>query len=133
MAAVVEHAGGALLFGGKVVDVARRTTEGFLRGAALVQGLGEQRGRELRLDFQNEFTVGWLDGEPCVTVPDIICVLDSVTGGAIGTEALRYGQRVTIVALPAPAVQTTPRGLEHVGPRAFGYDLDYRSVFGEAR
>jgi hypothetical protein len=23
----------------------------------------------------------------------------------------------------------TPKGLEHVGPRAFGYDLEYRSVF----
>jgi DUF917 family protein len=23
----------------------------------------------------------------------------------------------------------TPKGLEHVGPRAFGYDLDFKSVF----
>jgi uncharacterized protein len=23
----------------------------------------------------------------------------------------------------------TAKGLEHVGPRAFGYDLDFRSVF----
>ena len=45
------------------------------------------------------------------------------------TVALRYGQRVKVVALPAPALQTTPKGLEHVGPRAFGYDLDFRSVF----
>jgi DUF917 family protein len=26
-------------------------------------------------------------------------------------------------------VLLTPKGLEHVGPRAFGYDLDFRSVF----
>jgi uncharacterized protein len=25
-------------------------------------------------------------------------------------------------------VFTTPKGLEHVGPRAFGYDLDYKPV-----
>ena len=30
---------------------------------------------------------------------------------------------------PAPPVLLTPKGLEHVGPRAFGYDLDFRSVF----
>ena len=24
-----------------------------------------------------------------------------------------------------------PKGLEHVGPRAFGYDLDFRSVFAQ--
>ena len=84
---------------------------------------------EFRLDFQNEFTVGWLDGEPRVTVPDLICVMDATTGDAIGTETLRYGQRVRVVALRAPELQTTPKGLEHVGPRAFGYDLDFRSVF----
>ena len=33
------------------------------------------------------------------------------------------------VALPAPAVLQTPKGLEHVGPRAFGYDLEFKSVF----
>ncbi len=129
VAAALEHAGGLLLFRGKVVDVARRTTEGFLRGTARVEGLDHDRGHELVLDFQNEFTVGWLDGAPRVTVPDLICVLDAVTGDAIGTEALRYGQRVRVAALPAPGLQTTPSGLEHVGPRAFGYDLDYAPVF----
>ena len=132
VAAVLEHAGGRLLFRGKVVDVARRTTGGFLRGTARVEGLDADRGRQFRLDFQNEFTVGWLDGAPRVTVPELICVLDATTGEAIGTEALRYGQRVRVAALPAPELQTTPRGLEHVGPRAFGYDLDFTSVFDHA-
>lgn len=127
--AVLEHAGGIRLFSGKVVDVARRATEGFLRGTARLDGLDGDRARSFRLDFQNEFTVGWLDEEIRVTVPDIICVLDATTGEAIGTEALRYGQRTCVVALQAPALQTTPRGLAHVGPRAFGYDIDFTSVF----
>jgi DUF917 family protein len=29
-------------------------------------------------------------------------------------------------------VLTSPRGLEFVGPRAFGYDLDFQSVFSSA-
>ena len=66
-------------------------------------------------------------------VPDIITVLDSTTGEAIGTEAIRYGQRVQILELRAPEIQTTPKGLEHVGPRAFGYDLDFKSVFAEGQ
>lgn len=132
VAAVLEHAGGLLLFRGKVADVARRTTGGFLRGTAELQGLDADRGREFRLDFQNEFTVGWLDGAPRVTVPELICVMDATSGEAIGTEALRYGQRVRVVAFPAPELQTTPRGLEHVGPRAFGYDLEFTSVFDDA-
>lgn len=58
--------------------------------------------------------------------------MDSVSGEAIGTEAIRYGQRVSVVALPAPGILLTPKGLEHVGPRAFGYDFDYRSAFDGA-
>jgi DUF917 family protein len=127
--ALLDAEGGQRLFTGKIADVARRTTEGFLRGTARLDGLGDFRGRRFELAFQNEFAVGWLDGVPRVTTPDLICVLDSVSGDAIGTETLRYGQRVSVIALPAPPVLLTPKGLEHVGPRAFGYDLDFTSVF----
>jgi DUF917 family protein len=129
IAALVEAERGLLLFTGKIADIARRATEGFLRGSATIDGLGEHRGHRFELAFQNEFAVGWLDGVPRVTTPDLICVLDTVTGDAIGTETLRYGQRVTVIALPAPPVLLTPKGLEHVGPRAFGYDLEFTSVF----
>src|SRR5438552_4658220 len=127
--AVVAAEGGRLLFRGKIQDVARRTTEGFLRGRATLDGLDEDRERAFALAFQNEFAVGWLDGAPRVMTPDLICVMDTLSGEAIGTETLRYGQRVSVVALPAPPVLLTPKGLEHVGPRAFGYDLEFKSVF----
>jgi len=121
------------LFRGKVVDVARRAAEGFLRGRCVVEGLDEDRGATIEIAFQNEWVVAWrVEGdqrEPIAMSPDLICVLDTVSGNAFGTETIRYGMRVTVVALPAPPVFLTPKGLEHVGPRAFGYDLDFRSVF----
>ena len=127
--AVLEVAGGIRLFAGKIRDIARRTTEGFLRGTAEIEGLDDFRGTGFRLAFQNEFAVGWLDGVPRVTTPDLICVLDSVSGNAFGTETIRYGMRASVVVLPAPPVFLTPKGLQHVGPRAFGYDIEFRSVF----
>jgi len=130
--AILEREGGKLIFRGKIVDIARRTTEGFLRGIARIDGLDDWRGAQMQLDFQNEFTVGTIDGTPRVMTPDLICVLDTVSGEAIGTETLRYGQRVTVIALPAPPILLSPKGLEHVGPRAFGYDLEFRSVFADA-
>jgi uncharacterized protein len=132
IAALLASEGGKKLFTGKIVDVARRTTEGFLRGSALVEGSDDDRGHRLKLSFQNEWIVAWRDKQPIAMSPDLICVLDSVNGHGIGTETVRYGQRVTVVALPAPEVLTTPRGLEFVGPRAFGYDLDFRSLFSPA-
>lgn len=129
--AILEAEGGVLLFRGKVADVARRTTAGFLRGTAVLDGLDDWAGRRFEIGFQNEWAVGWQDGVPRVMTPDLICVLDSVSGEAIGTETLRYGQRVTVIALRGPAVFRTKRGLEFVGPRAFGYDIDFVSLFAD--
>ncbi|MFT3818645.1 MAG: DUF917 domain-containing protein [Rubrivivax sp.] len=133
IAAVLQHEGGQQVFRGKISDVRRQATEGFLRGKTTIEGLDGDRGRTLVLDFQNEFTVGSVDGRAVVMTPDLICVLDTVSGEAIGTETLRYGQRVTVIALPAPPVLTSAKGLQHVGPRAFGYDLDFVSVFEGGR
>ncbi len=127
--AVLDDQAGKLLFRGKVSDIERRTTEGFLRGTAKFDGLDSDRDSSFVLAFQNEWAVGWQDGEPVVMTPDLICVLDTVSGEAIGTETVRYGQRVSIIALPAPRVFLTSRGLDFVGPRAFGYDLEFKSVF----
>jgi uncharacterized protein len=136
IAAVLDEAQGKQLFRGKVVDVARRATEGFLRGCCIVEGLDEDRGAMLEIAFQNEWVVAWrVAGEKRESIamsPDLICVLDTVSGNAFGTETIRYGMRVTVVALPAPPVFLTPKGLDHVGPRAFGYDLDFRSGFDQA-
>jgi uncharacterized protein len=129
VAAILDEGKGKRLFGGKVIDVARRTTEGYLRGRVLIEGLDDDRGSRLEIAFQNEWVVAWRNAVPLAMSPDLICVLDAVTGEACGTETIRYGRRVTVAALPAPPVFLTPKGLDHVGPRAFGYDLDFRSVF----
>jgi uncharacterized protein len=61
-------------------------------------------------------------------VPDLITVLDTETAGAIGTERLRYGQRVTVIAFGCHPLWRTAEGLALAGPRAFGYDVDYVPV-----
>lgn len=136
IAALIATEGGKRLFTGKVVDVERRTTEGFLRGRTVIEGVDADRGSRLEVAFQNEWIVAWRDGresgEVVATTPELICLLDSVSGHGLGTETIRYGQRVTVIAMEAPAVLVTPAGLAHVGPRAFGYDLDFKSVFDAA-
>lgn len=129
IAAILSVEPGKLIYQGKVIDVERRATEGFLRGSTRFDGLDGWRGTRLQLSFQNEWIVAWQDGEPIAMSPDLICVLDSVTGEAVGTETIRYGQRVTVIALPPPPVFLTPAGLAYVGPRAFNYDIDFKSVF----
>lgn len=129
VAAVLDHAKGKQIFRGKIVDVDRTTTGGFLRGKTVIEGIDADRGATLELAFQNEWAVAFRNGEPVAMTPDLLCLLDSVSGSAIGTESVRYGQRVSVVALPAPEILTTPAGVAAVGPRAFGYDIDFKSVF----
>ena len=129
IAAILSVEPGKLLYKGKVLDVARRATEGFLRGVLRLDGLDDWRGSAMTINFQNEWIVAYRDEKPLAMTPDLICVLDSVSGEAVGSETVRYGQRVTVIALPPPAVFLSPRGLDHVGPRAFGYDIEFRSVF----
>lgn len=118
--------GAHLLFRGKIVDLERTTTGGFARGTVTVQGIAADSGSILRVAIQNENLVAWRDGEVLVTVPDLISVVDDESGEAIGTEVLRHGLRVSVLAFAASAKLSTPAGLAVVGPRAFGYDLDYR-------
>lgn len=125
IAAILEVTGGFRVFKGKVADLRRRTERGFARGEAKIQGIDEDEGSELVLHFQNEHLVAIRDGEIIVSVPDLLAVLDAETGMPITTEGLRYGFRVVVIGIPCDAKWRTPAGLELVGPRYFGYDIDY--------
>jgi DUF917 family protein len=115
--AVREVVGGFEVFKGKIVDVQRRTEKGFARGEAVFAGVD-----------QYENLVAIVDEEIVVSVPDLITVLDTETGEPVTTESLRYGFRVTVLGIPCNEKWRTPEGLELVGPRYFGYDIDWVPV-----
>jgi len=125
VAAAAGLLGGRRLFSGKVVDVARRTTGGFARGRARLDGTGPDTGGDFELEFQNEHLVARRDGTVVASVPDLICVLEADSGEPVTTEGLRYGFRVAVLAVPCDPRWRTPAGLELVGPAYFGYDHGY--------
>src|SRR5205823_9888904 len=126
VAAVIEAAGAFRLVGGKVLDVRREVTGGFMRGSVVIEGLEEDAGRLIRLELQNEHLVALERGRVLASVPDLITVLDSETADAIPTERVRYGQRVTVIAFACDPVWRTGKGIAVAGPRAFGYEFDYQ-------
>ncbi|HZS92238.1 MAG TPA: DUF917 domain-containing protein [Chloroflexota bacterium] len=126
--AVLAITGGRRLFNGKIVDVQRRTERGFARGDAIFRGLGADEGHELQIRFQNENLIALRDGEVAATVPDLITVLDAESGEPITTETLRYGFRVVVIGMPCAEAWRSEAGLALVGPRAFGYDVEYRPL-----
>ncbi len=119
---------GYRLFEGKIVDVERRTVAGFARGAAKLEGLNEFEGSELVIRFQNENLVAVRNGDIVCSVPDLISVLDMDTGLPITTEYLRYGYRAVVVGMPCTEKWRTPEALRVVGPRYFGYEIEYLPI-----
>jgi DUF917 family protein len=122
--AFFEFTGGKRIFSGKLIDVDRRTTEGFARGTILIEDFDDPS-RTMRIEIQNELLLAIEDGRVVVTPPDLICMLDHETSEPITTEALAYGQRVDVLALPCAPEWHRDGMLEVVGPKAFGYDVDY--------
>jgi hypothetical protein len=133
IAAIQSKLNAATIFEGRVTDIARRTETGFARGDAKFVGVDDYRGHNYRIEFQNEFLIAERDGEPIVTTPDLITLLDSDTGAPITTETLRFGLRVVAIAIPCAPQWRTRAGLALVGPQYFGYKIDYRPFKAPAR
>jgi DUF917 family protein len=81
---------------------------------------------------KNENIVSWLDGKPDVMSPDLIYNLDPKTGRALASSGLGgydVGLEVTFIGrtVLSPAFRS-PKGIEVLGPRHFGFDFDYRPI-----
>lgn len=116
------------LFKGKISDVLRETRGAFNYGKVVLEGIGEYKGRQAYVEFQNENLLASVDGEILATVPDLICLVDAETFVPVTTDALKYGKRVYVVGLQCFEMWRCEAGLELVGPRYFGCDTDYIPV-----
>jgi DUF917 family protein len=126
--AMAQAAQGWVLFRG-VVQAAEWEDRGegymFGYGTNHFQGLEEYEGQSFRIWYKNENHISWLNGEPFVTSPDCMGVVDLKTGEALTNSAIAPHQSVAIVGWPGSAIQRTERGLEAIGPRYFGFNIDY--------
>lgn len=107
-----------ILFDGKIVDLERKTDAGFSIGHCYLEALdGSQQKAEFT--FQNENLVVRVDGKMRAIVPDLIAIVDRETAEPIPTQDLKYGQRVKIIGVSAPAKMRTQKALDTFGPAAF--------------
>jgi DUF917 family protein len=131
--AAVAAGEGQVLFRGTVSEAGWQIEEGFTVGELTISGTDQHRGHAYRIWYKNEHIVSWLDGQPDITVPDLICVLDPKTGEAITNPNCQQDMGVAVIGYPAPALWRTPRGLELFGPTHFGFDIPYRPIEKNAR
>jgi DUF917 family protein len=125
---VVRASSGRRLVAGTVTDVDRRTTGGFARGTVTIDGTGADAGRRVTIHVQNENLLAEEGDRPLAIVPDLITICDANSGDAIGTERVRYGQRVVAIGIPCAPVWRTAPGLRIAGPERFGFPHEYRPL-----
>ncbi|KAK7897213.1 hypothetical protein LTR67_005102 [Exophiala xenobiotica] len=122
---------GKLIVTGKIVRVVRDVVAGFTQGfvelVPLLDSEEKQTKTRIRITFQNEniHAVDLATEQSLASVPDLITILGTEDGQAIGAQDYRYGLRVHVVGLVGSPQWTSGAGLENGGPRAFGLDIPY--------
>jgi len=124
---VTRFIGGWVLFRGEVTETEVEDKEAYMFGYGThhLRGLGEDAGHTFRIWYKNEFHVTWRDGQPFVTSPDSIAVINSETGEPQTNYSIAPGQKVTVIGRKGAQAHRTERGVEVLGPRHFGFDIEY--------
>ena len=120
------------LFQGTVTKAEQKGERGFTWWDVELKGTKGYAGHTYRVWVKNENIVSWLDGKPDVMSPDLIYNLDPKTGRALASSGLGgydVGLEVTFIGrtVLSPAFRS-PKGIEVLGPRHFGFDFDYRPI-----
>lgn len=116
---------GFKLFAGKIFDIDHKTKDGFNFGEVSIEGTDEYKKGSGVVSFQNENIIFKINGSVVATAPDIITLVDTETLNPVTNEELRYGKRVFVLGLPANPKWRTSKAIATVGPKYFGYNIDY--------
>jgi len=137
-----------VLFRGKIIGVERRLWKGHSYGEITIAQVTDSElesfssplpsvamGGVLKIPFKNEDIYAKHEkdnGEDnyVAMVPDLISVLDTQSGKALGVPEYRYGVMVTVLGITcSPRWSDTKKGLEIGGPEAMGHkDLVYKPL-----
>ena len=123
--AVIRAAGGREFFRGKVAGFEWEDRDGFLWGTTTVRGEDRYVGHELRVWLKNENLLSWLDGDPYVLTPDLICVLDAATGRGVTNSQMEEGRKIVVFGIPCHPFWRTEKALPLVSPVHFDFDIPY--------
>lgn len=123
-----EKLGGWVVCKGKVTKKDWWDRIGYYWGEHTITGEGEFAGTELKIWFKNENHMSWKNGEAFVSSPDMLQVIDLHTAQPYTNNKIEEGVEVAVVALKARPEFRLPRGIKTLGPRAFGFEVDYKPV-----
>ena len=123
---IAEKVGGWVLAEGKRTDFEDEDRIGYYWGTTTIQS---DAGDEYKIWFKNENHVCWKNGEPFVSSPDLICVVDRHTGEPIPNPKMRQAQEVAIIVLHCDERLRQDKIKKVLDPQYFGFeDISYVPV-----
>jgi DUF917 family protein len=125
VAAAVEKLEGWLLIKGTVTKKETEDREGYYWGTHTVTGDGDYIGDTVKVWFKNENHICWKNDRIVATSPDSIIILDAATGEPCTNPKLSEGRNVAVIGIKAIDVFRSEKGIGILGPRYFGFDIDY--------
>ncbi len=128
VAAATKYLNGWVLFQGIISKREWESKGGYQIGTTDIAGADEFTGSTFRIWFKNEHHITWRNGAPFVTSPDLIAVIAADTGEPITNTYLAEGMRVAVIGAPGDASFRTPTGITTLGPKHFGFDLEYKPI-----
>ena len=100
VSAVLEEGKARPMFRGVVTGSHYETRDGYTFGEIELEGEDDFEGHSLRIWYQNENIISWLDNEPYVTVPDLICVFNLAEAMPQLNPDAEVGEHAAVIALP---------------------------------
>jgi len=127
VAEAVRAVDGWLLFEGQIAatETSDEQSYAFGIGTHTLQGLGRYEGHRFRVWYKNEYHMSWLDGQPFVTSPDSMVMVELGTGEPGLSFDFAVGDKVAVVGRKAWEGFRAQEGLAVFAPHHFGFDIDY--------
>ena len=106
-----------LIFTGLVEDFSRTESGGFTSGTIVLKS----NAHTLKIWYQNEYLLSWLDEKQYVTCPDSLLVVDRNTGKGLTPwkDDFPKGREVAVFMKPSAPIWRTEKGMEIFGPQVF--------------
>ena len=114
---------------GEVVSVEDEDRIGYYWGTTTIRGQGQFNGDEVKIWFKNENHLCWKNGQPLVSSPDLICVVDKTTGEPVPNPKMKSAHEVAVLVFPCKPQLREERIKNVLCPKYFGFeDIDYVPV-----
>jgi len=118
---IEEKFNGKVLVHGLIDQIFRYREGRFAKGDVYIKNEIEKK--EIKISFQNEYLVAYINDKIIAKVPEIIDVVDSETLYIIPPEDLEEDQEVFVLKLPLSEEWKKYGKLNEISPEKFGYNI----------